>query len=277
MGGIIGTLPALEIARIVIEIEQLADWVFAELSLCESLSIDIPLWIASNLLDDVLITLSMDMTTIPLILEDMSKAGLKLSEITTLVFENRSIITEEQGDYISTRLHDIRDRITLTMGQILNTEAGMKIASVGIELDQLADRLIEDYDLFVALSIDQKLWCSREFLDLALIDLSMDVINATECELRIAINKLEDAKTHVIFLENEGHITNDDVVSINAEIDVIIGSIEELLSHSDSEGIVENPSETNLHGETTDSGNQEEDTSSSCPSSEDPNTDVPTH
>ncbi|MHA1439935.1 MAG: hypothetical protein ACTSPD_20490 [Promethearchaeota archaeon] len=277
MGAIVGTEPALETANIIIDIEKLADKIYDEQNLWVALSIDIHLWQAADNLDNALITMSMDMVTIPLILDDISKANLKLADVTTFLWEEIGCMSEVDSDYISQSLHSIRDRITLTMGHIVGTDIAEEIALIEVDIEQFADQIFDSHDLYTALAIDLELWMAAEFLDLALISLSAGSTCGAEANLQCAISQLECAKGKVNDLKNSGHLTEEQAAQIQNQIDGFIVELTALCDHSQSEGYEEGSTDTNLHSDTDESNGGSSDSSGSNGDTSDPNTDVPTH
>ncbi|MHA1314094.1 MAG: COG1470 family protein [Candidatus Helarchaeota archaeon] len=277
MGAIVGTAPALDIATITIDIEQLADKVFDEQNLCVALAIDIHLWEAADNLDNALITMSMDCTSTSLILEDISKANIRLADITTYLLEELGCMSEEDADYISTQCHSIRDRITITMGEIIGTEAAMQIAGIETQIEQFADDIFDNHELYPALSIDMGVWLAAEALDQAIISLALDCTDGAEAMLNLAKCELEATKCIVTDLKDCGYLTEEQARAINSQIDDFITEITALCDHPEGEGTDDGSTDTNPHGGTGESDGGDSDSSGGSGSTDDPNTNVPTH
>ena len=180
MGAIVGTECALETANIIMDIDQLADEIFKNQDFMVALSIDIHLWKASNHLDNALVTMSLDYTTITLILDCLSKVNLKLADVITYLWDNIGCLSENDSDYISKQIHYIRDNITHTMGRLVGTELSMNIAQKETEIEQFGDLIFNNYNLTIALSINLQLWMIAGFLDLTLISISENCTNSIE-------------------------------------------------------------------------------------------------
>jgi hypothetical protein len=278
MGAIIGTDAALDIAKVVVDIEQLADKVYEEQSLRTALSIDKYLWEAADNLDNTLITMSMDSTTISLILDAISKANVKLADITTYLLEDIGTISEEDADYISLECHSIRDRITIIMGHMVGTEAADQIAQIETQIEQFADSLFIDYSLYTALSIDKGLWVASKYLDLTLISLSLGCTSGAEANLLLTKGKLCDTENIVDDLKSRGYLTEGEAAQITTQIDNFISQITGLCDHVQDLVPGEGSTQTDPHSGTSESTSGVlPNTLSGSSNPTTPNTEVPSH
>ncbi len=228
MGAIVGTECALETASIIIEIDQLADEIFNNQEFMVGISIDIHLWIASNHLDNALVTMSLDYTTKTLILDSLSKVNLKLADAMTYLLDNIGCISETDYDYISIKIHRIRDNITFIMGRIVDTELSMKIAHIETKINQFGDFLFNNYNRTMTLSININLWIIAGYLDLVLIALSENCTYSVEINMNQTIYHLNFIKLKIEDMKNCGILTDEDVSEMYNYLDKFINEIEDL-------------------------------------------------
>ncbi len=228
MGAIIGTECALDTANIIIQIDRLADKIFNDQEFMVSISIDIHLWIASNYLDNALVTMSLDDTTETLILESLSKVNLEFADLMAYLWDNVGCISENDSEYISIQIHKIRDNITFIMGRIVNTELSMKVANIEAEINQFGDLLFNSYDRIITLSINYKLWAISGYLDYILIVLAENCTYSVEMNINQIINQLNLIKLEIEEMENCGILSNEDALEIYDYTDKFINDIEDL-------------------------------------------------
>ncbi len=194
-------------------------------------------WIIINRLDaaECLVNGALDAYLegrIPLsiILDKFAKANVELSDVITIILDWIGFISEEDGDYISNYLHNIRDHITSIMGAMVGTEESMKIANIETEIEQLRDQIFNNYSLYISLSIDFFLWTASENLDLALFWMVEEYTELVEAHLILAESELECAKDVITQYRDNGDIPENEAQMLITMIDGFITELTTLHS-----------------------------------------------
>ncbi|NVM29304.1 MAG: hypothetical protein HWN65_10735 [Candidatus Helarchaeota archaeon] len=211
------------------------------------------------------------------VLDKLAKANIELSDVITIILDWIGLISEEDGTFISTYLHSIRDHITLTMGATVGTEEAMKVAQIEAEIEQLADQIFTEYCLLTALRIDLKLWAASESLDSALLWMAVGCGDIAELHVILSIYALECAKCQIIDFKAEGRIPADEADALILTIDGFIAELEPLYIHYAHEGDF-GGGDMHTHQGTEEKSNEGElDSSGTGGQSDSPITEMPTH
>jgi hypothetical protein len=157
--------------------------------------------------------------------------NIELSDVITVILNWIGFISDEDGTVISNSLHTIRDHITLTMGVTVGTEGATKVAQVETKIEQLADQIFDEYSLYVALSIDLKLWTASGSLDCALICLAKGCSDLAGTQIILSINELQGGKCLINKFKDEGKIPAAQANALITSIDGFIAELEPLYAH----------------------------------------------
>ena len=211
------------------------------------------------------------------VLDKLAKVNIELSDVITIILDWIGFISEEDGDFISTYLHTIRDHITLTMGVTVGTEEAMIVAEIETKIEQLADQIFTEYCLLTAIRIDLKLWTASESLDFALLWMAVGCGDIAELHIILSIQALECAKCQISDFKAEGKIPADEADALLLIIDGFIAELEPLHTHYTHEGDC-GGGDMHTHQGTEENNNAGEvDSSGTGGQSDSPMTEMPTH
>ncbi len=122
MGVTVGTFAALEIAKIEIEIIQLADEVYDSVCFIKAILIDINLWQASNDLDSCLIYLTMGCNTSAMYKLEKSVRNLEQAKDIIDFLQLLQMISEEYAQYLTTQINTIILSLELLTESLIENE-----------------------------------------------------------------------------------------------------------------------------------------------------------
>jgi len=122
MGVTAGTIIALEIAKIEIEIMQLADEVYDSVCIIKALMIDLNLWQASNDLDLSLIYFSMGRNTSTINKLEKSIRNLEQTIETISFLQLLQWISEEYAQFLNTRINTLISSLEVLTDNLLENE-----------------------------------------------------------------------------------------------------------------------------------------------------------
>lgn len=230
---------------------------------------------AEYFINDALEKYLNDSIPLSIVLDLLAKGNIELSDCITILLDWLSLISEEDGDFISQYLHRIRDHITLTMGEMVGTEGACKIASVEAEIDCLADNIFEHQSLFVSLSIDIHLWAASANLDVALYYMALGCLNLSKIHILLCEYELERAINTTKRSRDNGDILVGDAQMIIDALEDFIADLEGLRTHDTHEG--SSGSEIPTHQDSIGGEEGSDDSIGNGGDTEDPNLQIPTH
>jgi len=196
------------------EIADLQDKVDGRINYLFDLIIISQLEVAEWFINEALNAYQDNATSKSVILDKLAKANIELSDVITIILDCIGFVSDEDADFISAYLHRIRDHITLTMGVIVGTEDAIEIAQIETEIMQLADKVFNNYGLFITLAINIYLWRASENLDWAIFWMAKGCMETAMTYISQSIYILESANCTIIQLKNSGDISEDEAQAI---------------------------------------------------------------
>ncbi|MHA1381726.1 MAG: COG1470 family protein [Candidatus Helarchaeota archaeon] len=162
-----------------------------------------------------------------IILDKLVKINIIFSEILVYIGDITCKIEKNYSKYLISRLHIIRDHITLTMGKIVDTTLSLEIAQIQIEILKIADNIYNypSVSLIDAISINTNLWQASEWLDLALVNLADEYDNITSVYIQKAIRNLKQTQCIVNLLHWIGSLSDEDSQQIKDIITIQIDRV----------------------------------------------------
>jgi hypothetical protein len=158
------------------------------------------------------------------LLDMLAKSSLEFYDLFMYILLKHSKISQQIGEYIASKVHRIRDHISITMGALVGTVIAMEIANTVVEISQFADDISSDYNLFVFLSLNQHLLRAIDDLDIVLVLMSKDCIKQSLILNLIyhSICKLNLVKMKIDCFLKHNLINEANAAYLHAEIDDFI-------------------------------------------------------
>ncbi len=191
---------------------------------------------AESILVDALTAYEDDLVSKSVVLDKLAKLNIELSDIITIILDWIGFISEVDGDFISNYLHKIRDHITLIMGATIGTNEAIEIAQIETEIEQLADKIFDDYQLSVSLPIDVLLWVASENLDWVLFWMAEGCYDLAENFVILSISELDCTKSTINQFKDNMDIPEEDAELLIQTIEILISKLTIYHSHLSQEG-----------------------------------------